>query len=119
MIDMAEFPCTGCSLCCRNVRKLHTDALSYPKSSIVYKAAVAFPYTWDEDGCCVMLKNNLCSVYEDRPLLCNVKQLSNLIALEANTDLNSVYALAADACNNFISAYNLDPSFMIDASQFQ
>lgn len=116
---MENFPCTGCSLCCRTVGRIHSDGLKYPKDSIVYKATVAFPYKWDEAGCCEMLENNLCSIYEDRPLLCNVKQLGQLIAHEANTDLNSVYKLAADACNNLISAYNLDPSFMIDASQFQ
>lgn len=116
---MDEFPCTSCSLCCRNVRNIRSDGLKYPKDSIVYQAASSFPYAWDEDGSCVMLKDNLCSVYETRPLLCNVKKLGNLIALQTNTSLETVYALTASACNDLIEAYKLDPSFMIDPSQFQ
>jgi len=114
-----EFPCTGCSLCCRNVSKIHSDSLSYPKESIIYRAAASFPYSWDDSGACVMLKNNLCSVYSSRPLLCNVKEISRQIATDLNTDIGSVYALTADACNSLISTYNLDPRFMIDSAQFK
>lgn len=113
-----EFPCTGCSLCCRNVGKIHSDALNYPKSSIVYQAAVSFPYFWDDAGCCVMLKNNLCSVYSSRPLLCNIKEISKEIARELNSDVRAVYALTAATCNKLISTYGLDPGFMIDLTQF-
>lgn len=114
-----DFPCTGCALCCKNVRKIHADALSYPKSSIIYRAAAAFPYSWDETGSCVMLENNLCSIYASRPLLCNVKEISKQIAAELNSDLGTVYALTAAACNELITTYGLDPRFMIDTNQFQ
>lgn len=114
-----DFPCTGCSLCCRNVEKIHSNALNYPKDSIIYRAAAAFPYSWNKEGCCTMLENNLCSIYSSRPLLCNVKELSKCIAVESNIDLNSIYALTATECNNLISANNLDPRFMIDPSQFK
>lgn len=114
-----EFPCTGCSLCCRNVRQIHAAALNYPKNSIVYRAAASFPYGWDEDGVCVMLKDNLCSIYSSRPMLCNVKELSKALVEETGMSLGSIYALTADACNNLISSNNLDPRFMIDPTQFQ
>lgn len=114
-----DFPCTGCSLCCRNVRDIHTNALGYPKNSIVYRAAASFPYSWDSDGCCTMLKDNLCSVYSCRPLLCNVKEISKYIAAESELDVGSVYALTAVECNNLISINNLDPRFMIDPNQFK
>lgn len=113
-----EFPCTGCSLCCQSVGRIHSDALSYPKSSILYRAAASFPYSWDESGCCTMLKDNLCSVYSSRPLLCNVKEISKEIASELNSSVSSVYSLTATACNDLISAYGLDPGFMIDPAQF-
>lgn len=114
-----EFPCTGCSLCCRSVSRIHSDALAYPKSSILHRAALSFPYSWDDTGCCSMLKDNLCSVYSSRPLLCNVKEISREIALELNSNVNAVYALTATACNNLISSYGLDPGFMIDQDQFK
>lgn len=113
-----EFPCTGCSLCCRNVKKIQNDALTYPKNSILYRAAVSFPYSWDDSGSCVMLENNLCLVYSSRPLLCNIKEISKEIALELDSDVSAVYALTATACNNLISTYGLDLQFMIDPAQF-
>jgi Fe-S-cluster containining protein len=66
-----------------------------------------------------MLKDGLCSVYSSRPLLCNVKELSKKLAEELNSDVKAMYALNAVSCNSLISAYGLDPQFMIDLSQFQ
>jgi len=114
-----DFPCTGCSLCCRNLQNIRASALTYPKESIMYRAAASFPYSWDSAGACVMLEDNRCTVYSSRPLLCNVKEISKLIASELNCDLNSIYALTADSCNNLISTYNLDPGFMIKSTWFQ
>lgn len=51
------FKCDCCGLCCRNLRrsplyaKLHTG-----------------------DGICKYLDGNLCSIYEQRPLLCRVEE---------------------------------------------
>ena len=114
-----DFPCTGCSLCCRNVSTAHASSFSYPKDSILYRAAAALPYSWDESGSCNMLKDGMCSVYSSRPLLCNVKELSKEIAKELNSDVKAMYAFNAISCNSLISAYGLDPQFMIDVSQFQ
>jgi hypothetical protein len=52
-------------------------------------------------------------------LLCNVKELSKKLAEELNSDVKAMYALNAVSCNSLISAYGLDPQFMIDLSQFQ
>lgn len=114
-----SFPCTGCSLCCKNVQKIRFDSLEYPKDSVIYIAAASFPYSWDSSGACNMLQNNLCSVYSSRPLLCNVREISKEIAVELHSDVNTVYALTAAACNSLIAAYGLDPQFMIDVAQFK
>lgn len=39
------------------------------------RAALTFPYKTDASGVCEKLVDGKCSVYEDRPLLCNVKEL--------------------------------------------
>lgn len=114
-----DFPCTGCSLCCRNLRSIHSDALTYPKSSILFRAASSFPYSWDNSGSCNMLNNGLCSVYSSRPLLCNVREISKHIAAELNSSVEDVYALTAASCNSLISAYGLSTQFMIDVDQFR
>lgn len=114
-----DFPCTSCSLCCRNVERIRTESLNWPKDSVLYVAAASFPYSWDDSGCCDMLKDNLCSVYASRPLLCNVKEISKYLAEELNSDVRTMYALNASACNNLITNYDLDPQFMIDLDQFK
>lgn len=114
-----EFPCTGCSLCCKNLSNIHSDALKFPQGSIVRIAAETFPFKWDDSGVCEKLKDNRCSVYKGRPLLCNVKALSFLWAKELNCDPLAIYALTAESCNNLIDAAGLDPEFKINPGQFK
>jgi len=116
---MEDFPCTGCSLCCRSLGSIVRTAKQGDPESVFYKAAEAFPYSWDESGCCTMLENNLCSVYDNRPLLCNVKELGSVYAVEAGVTLNDVYSLNARICNSLIANANLNKSFMIDPDQFK
>ena len=32
-----------------------------------------FPYKCDENGVCEKLENNICMVYDNRPLICNIE----------------------------------------------
>lgn len=49
------FHCTQCGECCRNLNQ-----------SILYKELDR------GDGVCIYLADNLCSIYENRPLLCRI-----------------------------------------------
>lgn len=49
------FCCTKCGACCRNLKK-----------SIIYRELDR------GDSVCKYLKENLCSIYENRPLLCRI-----------------------------------------------
>ncbi len=51
------FHCTKCGQCCRNVGKVPL-LKEYDKG----------------DGTCIYLINNLCGIYDSRPLLCNVER---------------------------------------------
>ena len=53
-----DFPCIQCGLCCRTLRNV--------------PAAVDLR---DENGVCKHLEGNLCGIYADRPLECNVEQM--------------------------------------------
>lgn len=57
------FPCTACGQCCRNV---HLSPLT--------------EYLSRGDGVCRYLdeQTNLCSIYEERPLICNVENFFKL-----------------------------------------
>lgn len=102
------FPCTGCGGCCR----LIGDILANPERqthAVMRKAVEEFPFTADENGACEMLINNKCSVYEDRPLLCNVRALGELMQVE-ETAWNRMNAAA---CNLIIDQLGLDPLYKI------
>lgn len=51
------FQCDMCGECCRNLNK-----------SPIYN------YLHNGDGICKYLRGNLCSIYENRPLLCRIDE---------------------------------------------
>ncbi|GAG69463.1 unnamed protein product [marine sediment metagenome] len=68
------FHCTGCGLCCNNIAKIKRTV--HP---LVWmqKLVNEFPYGTDENGACMMLVDGQCSVYDDRPLLCNIERTAD------------------------------------------
>jgi Fe-S-cluster containining protein len=53
-----KFPCIKCSLCCRSLNKLY------------------FLSDYDSGGgICRYLSGNLCSIYNERPEICNVEKM--------------------------------------------
>lgn len=57
-LNIPSFPCDQCGLCCRKINNV-------PELT---------EYTL-EDGTCVFLINNLCSIYDERPLVCRVREM--------------------------------------------
>ena len=87
--------CTGCSLCCRMV-SLNPD----------------FTEPIDENGVCVHLKDNKCSIYEDRPLLCRVDEMYE--ELKDNFASKEDYIKTTiKVCNSLISEIGLDDKYLI------
>ena len=52
------FLCDKCGLCCRNIDKV-------PQLKEFHNG----------DGICKFLTNNKCSIYESRPLICNIDKV--------------------------------------------
>ncbi len=77
---MTDFPCTECGLCCKNLR----NALTWDAPDWLKPAIAAFPYKIREDGSCEKMVGNRCSVYEDRPLMCDIERLHE----ELDTDMS-------------------------------
>lgn len=69
------FNCTGCGECCKQIGK----TLVAQHTLIPWMRAVVreFPYKAKENGHCEMLVDDKCSVYEDRPLLCNIDKMAD------------------------------------------
>ena len=65
-----DFPCTSCGLCCKYVGIQLDKGSTNP---LVQLLIDRFPYETNSIGTCEMFVDGQCSVYHDRPLLCNVK----------------------------------------------
>ena len=74
------FECKQCGSCCR-----HLDR------SELYKDLDR------GDGVCIYLRDNLCSIYEDRPLLCRIEESYNEVFSEVYTR-EEYYRLNEEAC---------------------
>ena len=71
-----------------------------------------FPYKTLEDGSCEKLtEDGLCSVYEDRPIMCNIK----LMAKFHEGGVEEYYQLTAEVCNLMIEEAGLDSEYIIES----
>lgn len=62
-----------------------------------------FPFKWDKTGKCEMLgKDNLCRIYENRPLLCNVEKIAEVYKLGKK----EFYNLNIKSCNSMLEEKN-------------
>ncbi len=69
-----SFNCTGCGLCCKEIGNIIKSKPPFPWMEAAHNA---FPYKAKADGSCEKLKDNKCTVYDDRPLLCNIERMAD------------------------------------------
>jgi len=103
----AVFPCSGCGACCHRINKTveNLGIENIDSGNDLY-----FPYKWDNTGRCEMLTDdNRCSVYETRPLICNVDKLLSLIDIPKE----QFYAMNIAACNTMMDEDNLPLKYRI------
>ena len=74
------FQCDRCGICCRNLKK-----------SNLYKDLDR------GDGVCRYLENNLCTIYDTRPILCRIDE-SYKIYFEKIMNKEDYYKLNYEAC---------------------
>lgn len=82
------FKCDRCGLCCRNL-----------KNSEMYRMLDR------GDGVCKYLRGNLCSIYEERPLLCRVDDAYELYFKEQYTR-EEYYKINYEGCER-IQSHNI------------
>lgn len=66
---LSNFPCTKCGCCCKRI-------------GAVIKAGIDFPFKADKEGVCEMLKDNLCVMYDNRPTVCNIDSLVEILGVD-------------------------------------
>jgi Fe-S-cluster containining protein len=105
---MEEFPCTQCGECCRRIGNAVSVCLS--SNSLVLKViGQSFPYSLLDDGSCEKFKDGKCSIYDERPLLCRIKEIGEILGIGQQ----AWFSLNADTCNKMIREAGLDSSFLI------
>jgi len=83
-----ELKCKKCGSCCRMAGRA---VELFPAYKEILKP--------DKNGVCQHLtENNLCAIYKDRPLLCNVGELAKLKFPLPGTRLDKYYILQGKAC---------------------
>lgn len=89
--------CTQCGACCKSAGKIP----NFPEEMI------------NDTGGCIYLDNeNKCMVFENRPTLCNVDKMYEL--LKDNFKSKNDYIKAnIKACNVLITGLKLDPKYLI------
>lgn len=58
-----QFNCTKCGACCKHIGEIR-DTLN-----------INFPYEIIDNVCSMLDRNNLCTVYANRPEICNVSYM--------------------------------------------
>ena len=105
---MKDFPCTQCSQCCKRIGEALENKNKFDplKQFLISK----FPYKILKDGSCEQLtEDGLCSVYEDRPVICNIKLMSKFF----DGSVEEYYDMSAKACNMMIEEAGLDSKYLI------
>jgi Fe-S-cluster containining protein len=103
-IKYTSFPCTSCGSCCKRIgnaeRILPIDIVN----------PLHFPYNKDSSGKCEKLKDdNTCSVYENRPLVCNIEKTMEFYGLSRD----EFFQANIEVCNIIMDEDGVDLSFRI------
>ena len=107
---MMDFPCTSCGECCKNIGSGFEKTLKTDVPLAIKDLIEQFPYKLDENGACSMLnEDNSCSVYDNRPIICNIKLAAKLLHIDEYT----WFKQNADACNDLIRSANLDDRYLV------
>jgi len=91
------FPCTGCGLCCQNIKNI-VELKTYDLGN----------------GTCKYFDHisNECKIYDDRPTICRVDKMFDLVYTKEFTQ-EEFYIRNAKVCNELQEKYKIDKSFRV------
>jgi Fe-S-cluster containining protein len=93
----SQFPCSSCGSCCRH---------AYMAKELLYSVGIKLK----EDGSCEHLnKDNLCSIYNNRPEFCKVGY-----SKPNDMSFKDFYLLNAKVCNILMDTDNIPVELRID-----
>lgn len=103
---MESFPCSGCGCCCKRIDKLLNSLQFFSEED---QEILNFPYKHKNGICENLNEQNECSIYENRPLICNVDKFAEYY----NKEKKSFYLNTIEVCNEIMDEDNIDEKFRI------
>jgi len=91
------FPCTSCGLCCQNISNIK-ELERYDLGNGICKYFDSI--------------SNLCTIYENRPDICRVDKMFDLVYSKEFTQ-EEFYIGNAKVCNDLQEQYKMDKSFRV------
>jgi len=114
-----SFACTACGLCCKTIGKVIENGKKIKNQTAFEQVFIDFPYEAREDGSCEKLdENGLCTVYENRPLVCNVEKMYETF-WEKHETRDEHYLRQAKTCNRWIKEADYPEKFLVNESQYE
>ena len=99
-MTLTTFPCTKCGACCRRAHLIG-----------------GFLYADYKKGGCIMLVNNICNIYKDRPPICSIDNVRKILYSTENQ--TTYYKETALLCNKMIKEDNMDKKYFVNLKQFE
>lgn len=91
------FECKMCGMCCRNIQRYKEKILPILRE-ILGEDITEFNIK-DNNGICVHLTNdNKCSIYENRPIICNTNKIFELLSTAIGVDKSELYKAQHISC---------------------
>lgn len=91
------FQCKMCGMCCRNIKRYKAEI--YPILKEILGDNIPKFEIQDNNGICIYLtENNECSIYEERPILCNTKIMFELLSLSLGVAVSELYKAQILSC---------------------
>lgn len=84
-----------CNMCCRNVH--HWKENLSQMQELLNDETIDFPFK-ESNGVCEMLQDNMCSIYESRPIVCNTEKMYALQHKTTGMSVTEFLRLQAISC---------------------
>lgn len=112
-----KFNCTKCGGCCTNVGRTQKRFLENPDehNHPAYRLILEFPYGFKEDGTtCEKYDPAIgCTIYENRPLVCNAKEMAPFYQAHFGWTEAQYYKEQAKNCNVMIIMEEIPFEYLI------
>ncbi len=105
-----KFNCSGCGSCCKRVG-----------ANITLLKSLGFPYGVKADGrsCEMLTDDNKCSVYLNRPDICNVDKQYYINPANKGKTKKEVFLQESIICNKFMDEDGVDIKLRVNEKLYQ